>query len=82
MALFLETHYLNGRDAETLIRALSEPHPGRRCLCHYLADDGNAVEFLVEAQDQASLSATGARSVTELFAPAERWLSSDPLYPS
>jgi hypothetical protein len=82
MALFLETHYLEGRDAETLIRALSEPLPGRRCFCHYLADDGSAVEFLVEAQDQASLSATGAQSVTELFAPAARWLSDDPLYPS
>lgn len=81
MALFLETHDLDGRDAEALIRALSEPRPGRRCLCHYLADDGSAVEFLVEAQDQASLS-TGAQSVTELFAPAARWLSDDPLYPS
>ena len=82
MALFLETHSLDGRDAETLIRALSEPRPDRRCLCHYLAGDGSAVEFLVEAQDQASLSATGAQSVTELFAPAARWLSDDPLYPS
>ena len=82
MALFLETHSLDGRDAETLVRTLSEPRPGRRCLCHYLADDGSAVEFLVEAQDQDSLSATGAQSVTELFAPAARWLSHDPLYPS
>jgi hypothetical protein len=79
MALFLETHHLDGRDAETLIRALSGP--GRRFLCHYLADDGRAVEFLVEAQDRASLSATGAQSVTELIAPVARWLSDDPLYP-
>jgi hypothetical protein len=82
MTLFLETHYLDGRDAETLIRALSESQPGRRCLCHYLAGDGSAVEFLVEAEDRASLSATGAQSVTELFAPVARWLSDDPLYPS
>jgi hypothetical protein len=81
MALFLETHSLDGRDAETLVRELSESRPDRRCLCHYLADDGSVVEFLVEAHDQASLSA-GAQSVTELFAPVARWLSSDPLCPS
>jgi hypothetical protein len=82
MALFLETHYLDGRDAETLIRALSESRPGRRCLCHYVAENGRTVEFLVEAEDQALLSATGAHRVTKLFAPVARWLSADPLYPS
>jgi hypothetical protein len=82
MALFLETHRLNGRDAEALVQALSQSGPGRRCLCHYLADDGSAVEFLVESPDRAALSATGAQSVTELFAPAARWLSDDPVYPS
>ena len=82
MALFLETHTLDGRDAESLVRTLSVPRPGRRCLCHYVAEDGRTVEFLVEAEDQALLSATGAHRVTELFAPVARWLSDDPLYPS
>ena len=82
MALFLETHDLDGRDAETLVRELSESRPDRRYLCHYLADDGSTVEFLVEAEHEASLSTTGAQRVTELFAPVARWLSDDPLYPS
>ena len=81
MALFLETHRLNGRDVEALIQALSQSGPGRRCLCHYLADDGSAVEFLVEATDRNALS-TGAHHVTELVAPVARWLASDPVYPS
>lgn len=81
MALFLETHTLDGRDPATVVRALSAPRPGRRCLCHYLAEDGTAVELLVEAPERAALSAD-AHHVTELFAPVARWLDNDPVYPA
>ena len=83
MALFLETHELDGRDPETFLREQSEQHPQRRCLQHWIDADGITAEVLVEAPDRAALlAATRATCVTELFAPIRRWLSDDPVYPA
>ncbi len=80
MCLFLEVHDLDGRDAEAFVEARSAQGPhGVRLLKHWLGDDGGKVALLVEAPDEQTLRgcAGGANEVTELFAPAERWMSYD-----
>jgi hypothetical protein len=80
MCLFLEVHELDGRDADAFVRARSTQAPqGVRLLKHWLGDDGRNVAFLVEAPNEETLRACagGAKEITELFAPAERWMGFD-----
>ncbi len=80
MSLFLEVHELNGRGAEACVQARSaQAPPGVRFLRHWFGDEGRKVALLVEAPDEETLRtcAGGAKEVTELFAPAERWMSCD-----
>jgi hypothetical protein len=76
MALFLEVHELDTHEPEAFVAAWTAAAGSRiRCLKHWVGD--SAVALLVEAPNADSLraydSATG--DVTELFAPARRWLS-------
>ena len=80
MRLFLEVHELDGCDAGAFVHARSVQAPrGVRLLKHWLGDDGGTVTLLVEAPDEQTLRACAgdAKEVTELFAPAERWMSYD-----
>ena len=80
MSLFLEVHELDGRGAEAFVRVRSAQAPrGVRFLKHWFGDDGRKVALPVEAPDKETLRtcAGGAKEVTELFAPAERWMSCD-----
>jgi hypothetical protein len=81
MALFLETHNLGGRDAQAFVDTRSGTGNGSRCLKHWISGDRRRLTLLVEASDRQALSAShpGAREVTEVFAPAERWMSFETL---
>jgi hypothetical protein len=75
MPLFLEVHNLNDENPQALADARS--CDGVRCLKHWLSENGRQVALLVDApsEDALRLSRSGANETTELFAPAERWMS-------
>lgn len=76
MCLFLEVS--DRGNAEALVQARSaQASRGVRLLKHWLG--ANGVVLLVEAPDEQTLRAcsSGAKEITELFAPAERWMSYD-----
>ena len=76
MALFLNIHELDGHQPEAFVAAWAAgAGNGIRCLRHWVGD--NAMALLVEAPDEDGLRAydSDASDVTELFAPAWRWLS-------
>jgi hypothetical protein len=76
MALFLEVHELDTPEPEAFVAAWTAAAGSRiRCLKHWVGD--NAVALLVEAPNADSLRAydSDAGEVTQLFAPARRWLS-------
>jgi hypothetical protein len=77
MTLFLEVHDLNGQSARAFAEARAQTRNGIDCLKYWPCEDGRSVALLVEAQDEATLrsSAAGAKEITELFAPAARWMS-------
>jgi hypothetical protein len=77
MTLFLEVCDLNGQSAQSFAEARSRTRNGIHCLKYWPCDDGRSVALLVEAQDEVTLrsSAAGAKEITELFAPAARWMS-------
>jgi hypothetical protein len=79
MPLFLEIYELNGQGAQAFSDARSSHRDGICCLKHWLSEDGRSIALLVEASDEDALrlSHGGAKEITELFAPAERWMSSD-----
>lgn len=79
MALFLEIHDLNGQSAQALADTRSSARDGIRCLKHWFSGDGRSIALLVEAPSEAALRLCqgGAKEITELFAPTERWLSCD-----
>jgi hypothetical protein len=80
MALFLDIHDLDALGAEAFLTSWSaRANDGIRCLKHWVGEDGRSVALLVEAPNEDSLRACDrdARELTELFAPAERWLSYD-----
>lgn len=78
MALFLEVHDLEGRDAQAFVSTYAATR-GRDvpCLRHWV--DGDAIAMLVEAPDVAALQARGLRAteVVELFAAPSRWAAID-----
>ena len=76
MALFLNIYELDGHEPEAFVAALARgAGSGIRCLKYWVG--ANAIALLVEAPDEDSLRAydSDATEVTELFAPARRWLS-------
>jgi hypothetical protein len=80
MALFLEVHQLEGRDPGTFLATCSTMNGDDiSCLRHWV--DGDAIALLTEAPDEESLRARGldAVEVTQLFAPASRWATTDAL---
>ena len=80
MALFLDVHELDGRDVDEFLAAWSaQAATGVRCLKRWVGEDRRNVALLVEVADEDSVRAcdADAKEVTELFAPAERWLSLD-----
>ncbi len=80
MALFLAIHELDGLGLEVfLARLAAHADEGIRCLKHWVGEDGRNVALLVEAPNEDSLRACDrdAKELTELFAPAERWVSFD-----
>jgi hypothetical protein len=80
MALFLDIHDLDALGVGAfLTRWAAHADDGVRCLKHWVDEDGRNVALLVEAPNEDSLRACDrdARELTELFAPAERWMSYD-----
>ena len=80
MAIFLEVHELNAQKPEAFVAAwAARAGSGVHCLKHWVNDD--VIALLVEAPNEDSLGAYGsaAAEVTELFAPAPRWLSHEPI---
>ena len=77
MALFLNVHELDAQHRpEAFVAAwAAAAGSGIRCLKHWVGD--NTIALLVEAPDLDSLRAydLDAAEVTELFAPARRWMS-------
>jgi hypothetical protein len=76
MALFLNVHKLHTHEPAAYVAAWAAGAGSRiRCLKHWVGD--NAIAMLVEAPDEDALRAydSDASEVTELFAPARRWLS-------
>jgi hypothetical protein len=76
MALFLVVHELDSHEPEAFLAAWRSGAGSLiRCLRHWVVD--NAIALLVEAPNEHGLRAyaSGATEVTELFAPARRWLA-------
>jgi hypothetical protein len=76
MALFLNIHELDGHEPEAFVAAWAAgADSGIRCLKHWVS--GNAIALLVEAPNENSLRThySDPTEVTELLAPAWRWLS-------
>jgi len=76
MALFLVVHELDPHEPQAFVAAWAAGAGRRiRCLKHWVS--GNAIALLVEAPNEDGLRAyaSDATDVTELFAPARRWLS-------
>jgi hypothetical protein len=76
MALFLVVHELDTHEPEAFVAAWRSGAGSRiRCLRHWVVD--KAIALLVEAPNEDGLRAyaAGATEVTELFAPARRWLA-------
>jgi hypothetical protein len=76
MALFLVVHELDTHDPEAFVAAWSAGAASHiRCLKHWVS--GDAIALLAEAPNEYGLRAydSDAIGVTELFAPARRWLS-------
>lgn len=75
MALFLNIHELDAEPEAFVAAWAAGAGSCIRCLKHWVGD--NAIALLVEAPNEASLRAydPAAVEVTELFAPARRWLS-------
>jgi hypothetical protein len=81
MALFLNVHKLDAHEPDAFVAAWAAGAPsGIRCLKHWVKD--NAIALLVEAPTEYSLRAFDrhASDVTQLFAPARRWLSLETVY--
>jgi hypothetical protein len=80
MALFLDGHELEERNADEFLAAWSDrAATDVRCLKRWVGEDRRNVALLVEAPDEDSVRICDpdAKEVTELFAPAKRWLSLD-----
>jgi hypothetical protein len=76
MALFLVVHELDSHEPEAFVASwAARAGRGIRCLRHWVLD--KAVALLVEAPNEHGLRAyaADATEVTELFAPARRWLA-------
>jgi hypothetical protein len=76
MALFMDIHELGDHDPESFVAGWSiHKRESITCLKHWVSGDGR-IALLVEAPDRESLQAQDrdALEVTELYAPASRWL--------
>jgi hypothetical protein len=80
MALFLEIHELSALGTETFLADwIARADDRTRCLKNWTS--GTSIAFLVEAPDDygSRPRGPGVRELTELFAPASRWLDHDTL---
>jgi hypothetical protein len=79
MALFMDIHDLGSRDPESFLDGWStDKSRDITCLRHWVNADGR-IALLVEAPDRESLQTQDrdALEVTELLAPASRWIEAD-----